>query len=81
MNLLHKRLKHNAYAKKKDWIQTLALEAETAIKHLSTNEKDVYRKLIADRIDTFQRRNPTHKTHTHRSKNDEIDPKKTKGNR
>jgi len=63
MNFLYKGLKYNTHAKKKDWIQTLAPEAETAITQLPTNERDVYRKLIADRIDTLQRRNPTHKTH------------------
>jgi len=63
MNFLYKGLKYNTHAKKKDWIQTLAPEAETAITQLPTNERDVYRKLIAGRIDTLQRRNPTHKTH------------------
>jgi hypothetical protein len=31
MNMLQKGLKYNTHGKKKDWIQTLALEAETAI--------------------------------------------------
>jgi hypothetical protein len=44
-------------------IQTLALEAETAITRLLATERDVYRKLVADRIDTLQRHNPTHRTH------------------
>jgi len=31
MSLLQKGVKYNIHAKKRDWIQTLALEAETAI--------------------------------------------------
>jgi hypothetical protein len=57
MKLLQKGLKYNTHAKKKDWIQTLGLEAETAITQLLTNERDVYRKLVADCIDTLQRQN------------------------
>jgi len=63
MRLLHKGLKYNTHAKKKDWIQTLMLEAETAITQLPAIERDVYRKLVADRIDMLQRHNPTHRTH------------------
>jgi hypothetical protein len=63
MNLLHKGLKYNTHAKKKDWIKTLALEAETAINHLPTNDRDTYRKLVANCLDTLQKRNPTHTTH------------------
>ena len=63
MALLHKGLKCNIHAKKKDWIQTLALEAETAITQLPTNERDVYRKMMAERIDKLQKQNPTHNTH------------------
>jgi len=67
MRLLHKGLKYNTHAKKKDWIQTriqtLALEAETAITQLPATERDVYRKLVTDHIDTLQRHNRTHKTH------------------
>ena len=63
MRLLQKGLKYNIHAKKKDWIQTQALEAETAITQLPTNERDVYRKLVADRIDRLQRQNPSHETH------------------
>ena len=63
MRLLHKGLKYNTHAKKKDWIQTLALEADTAITQLPATERHIYRKLVADRIDTFQRHKPTHRTH------------------
>ena len=63
MNLLHKGLKYNTHAKKKDWIQTLALEAETAITQLPPNERDTYRNMVAKRIDILQKQNPTHNTH------------------
>jgi len=63
MALLHKGLKYNIHAKKKDCIQTLALEAEIAITQLPTNERDVYRKMVAERIDKLQKQNPTHNTH------------------
>ena len=64
MALLHKGLKYNIHAKKKDWIQTLALETETAISQLPTNERDVYRKLVAERVDKLQKQNSTHNTHS-----------------
>jgi hypothetical protein len=64
MALLHKGLKYNIQAKKKDWVQTLTLEAETAISQLPTNERDVYRKLVAERVDKLQKQNPTHNTHS-----------------
>ena len=46
MGLFQKRpkIQHTHKKKeKKNWIQTLALEAETAITQLPTNEGDVYR--------------------------------------
>jgi hypothetical protein len=64
--LLQKVLKYNIHAKKKNWLKDVALEAETAITQLPFNERDVYRKLVADRIDTLQRQNssnPTRNTH------------------
>ena len=38
-------------------------EAETAITQLPSNERDVYRKIVADRIDRLQQQNPSHKPH------------------
>ena len=61
--LLQKGLKYNIHSKKKNWIQNLALEAKTAITQLPANEREVYTKLVADRIDTQQQQNPTHRTH------------------
>ena len=63
MGLLQKGLKYNIHTKRKNWIQTLALEAETAITKLPTNERDVYRKLVAEHIEKLQKQNPAHNTH------------------
>ena len=41
----------------------MALEAETAITLLSSSERDVYRKLVADRIGKLQQQNPSHEPH------------------
>ena len=38
-------------------------EAETAITQLPSNERDVYRKIVADRIDRLQQQNPSHRPH------------------
>jgi hypothetical protein len=59
MELLQKGPKFNLHSKKKNWLQNLALEAETAVTLLPTTDRDVYRKLIADRIDTLQNHNTT----------------------
>jgi hypothetical protein len=64
MGLHQKGLKYNIHTKKKNWIQTRALEAETAVTQLPTNERDIYRKLVADHIDTLQKQNLTHRTHS-----------------
>ena len=63
MGLLQNGLKYNIHAKKKNWIRTLALEAETAVTQKPPNERDVYRKLIAERIENLQKQNRAHNTH------------------
>jgi hypothetical protein len=66
MTLLQKGPRYNLHPRKKDWIQNLALETEIAISKLHPSERDVYRKLAADRIHTLlQNNNPKteHKTH------------------
>jgi hypothetical protein len=47
MTLLQKGPKYNLHDKPKNWIQNLALEAETAISHLPNPEREVYRKMTA----------------------------------
>jgi len=51
--------------KKKNCLQNLALEAETVIMQLSTPDREVYRKLVAERINTLQQHNSPNHTHTH----------------
>jgi hypothetical protein len=66
MALLQKGPKYNIHGKNRNWIQNLALEAETAITQLPTNEREAYRKVVADHIHTLQQNsdsNPTHNTH------------------
>jgi len=41
----------------------LAIEAKTAITLVPSSERDVHRKLVADRIDKLQQQNPSHKPH------------------
>jgi hypothetical protein len=65
MDLLQKGLKYNLHSKRNNWIQTLALEAETAISKLPTADRDVYRKLVAERIGTLQQNNPRPNHNTH----------------
>ena len=61
--LLQKGLKYNLHSKPRNWIQNLALEAETAITQLPSNERDVYRKLVVDQIEKLKQQNPSDKTH------------------
>jgi hypothetical protein len=62
--LLQKSPKYNLHDKPKDWIQTLVLEAETAISRLPTTEWEVYRKMTAERINTLQNNNKHPPPHT-----------------
>jgi hypothetical protein len=43
IKLLNKGLKYNLHYKRKNWIETLALEAETAICNLDITEQQYYR--------------------------------------
>ena len=66
LSLLQKGPKYNLHTKRQNWIQNLALEAETAISQLPTSNRDVYRGLVAERINTLQQNNkhqPTRNTH------------------
>jgi len=64
MGLFQKGIKYNIHTKNKNWIQTLVLEAETAITKLPTNERDVYTKLVAEDIEKLHKHNPTHNTNS-----------------
>jgi ATP-dependent Lon protease len=50
LTLLNKGLKYNLPYKHKNWVKTLALEAETAISQLSTHEQDYVRALKAHNL-------------------------------
>jgi hypothetical protein len=66
MSLLQKGPKYNLHTKQQNWLQNLALEAETAISQLSTSNRNMYRKLVAEHINTLHQNNhhqPTHNTH------------------
>ena len=61
MSILQKGPKYNLHSKPENWLQTLALEAETAITHLPPSHREVYRMLTAERISTLQENNrPPH---------------------
>jgi hypothetical protein len=49
-NILHKRLKYNICFKTKNWITTLALEAEAAICSLPMQDQDYFRGQVAKTI-------------------------------
>ena len=59
MTLLQKGLKYNLQTKRENWIQTLALEAETAIQKLTRSDREIYRHKVTDRINTLQRNSNT----------------------
>jgi dihydroorotate dehydrogenase len=50
MQLLRKGLKYNLHYKQKNWLETLALEAETAISKISATEQQYYRYRVAKTI-------------------------------
>ena len=78
MALLQKGPKYNLHSKPKNRIQNLALEAETAISHLPPSEREVYRKLTAERINTLQKHNKPSHTHNTHSESKAIKSIKTK---
>jgi hypothetical protein len=68
MSLLKKGPKYNLHSKRHNWLENLALEAETAVSKLLASHRDVYRKLIAERITTLKQNNKQQTTpHTHQT--------------
>jgi hypothetical protein len=57
IQLLNKGLKYNLHHKNEKWIETLALEAETAISHLDTTEQNYYRHAVARKLKDISRNN------------------------
>ena len=67
--LLEKGLKYNLHTRQKNWIEDLALEAETAIQKLPISDRDTYRHLVATRINTLKKmKTPTPRRGYHSTK-------------
>jgi hypothetical protein len=49
MHLLSKDLNYNFHYKQKNWIETIGLEAETALSNLDITEQQYYRHAVAKR--------------------------------
>jgi hypothetical protein len=67
MTLLEKGPKYNMHTRKRNWIKNLAFETETTISMLPSPERDTYRKLAAEHIDSLLHKNhnqDTRRTHT-----------------
>jgi hypothetical protein len=62
IQLLNKGLKYNLHHKNKKWIETLALEAETAINSLDIKEQNYYRYAVAKKIKEINNANTIHNT-------------------
>jgi len=66
MTILKMGLKYNIHSKPKNCLETLALEAETTITQLPPPEREVYRKLNVELINTLRDNNqPSRTQHTH----------------
>jgi hypothetical protein len=65
IQLLRKGLKYNLQYKQKNWLETLPLEAETAISKINATEQQYYRHMIAK---TIKRINQKDSMHSIRSK-------------
>jgi hypothetical protein len=50
IQLLSEGLKYNLHHKNKKWIETLPLEAETAINNLDIKEQNYYRHVVAKKL-------------------------------
>jgi hypothetical protein len=50
MRLLCKGLKYNLHHKHKKWVETLALETETAITQLTVTEQNYYRHAVTKQL-------------------------------
>jgi hypothetical protein len=61
IKLLEKGPKCNLHSHKENWLTTLALEAETAITHLPSTDRDYFRKQVANRIEELHNKSTPHK--------------------
>jgi hypothetical protein len=56
ITLLEKGLKYNLHRKPKNWIQRMALEAETAISYIDVTKQDHLRHTVAEHLAKIQRK-------------------------
>ena len=61
LKLLEKGPKYNIHSHKRNWLTTLALEAETSITHLPSTDCDYFRKQVAIRIEEGHNKPKPHK--------------------
>jgi hypothetical protein len=66
--LLNKGLQYNLHHKQKNWIETLGLEAETAINNLDPAEKQYFRHAVAKTFIKITQKNK-HNSDTHNNRN------------
>jgi hypothetical protein len=66
IQLLSKGLQYNLHYKNKNWIKTLALEAETAINKLDIIEQNYYRHVIAKQIKDMSKNMINHNNHNNK---------------
>jgi hypothetical protein len=50
MELLNRGLKYNLHVKPKNWLQILAMQAETRIKRLSGKEQNYMRQIVVNNV-------------------------------
>jgi hypothetical protein len=62
MQHLKKGLKYNLHYKQKYWLETLALEAETAITKINATEQQYYRYMVAKTIKMINQKDNTNNT-------------------
>jgi hypothetical protein len=62
MQLLKKGLRHNLHYKQKNWLETLALEAETGISKINATEQQYYRHMVTKTIKKISQKDNTNNT-------------------
>jgi hypothetical protein len=71
-SLLQKGLKYKLHHKRKNWLQTLALEADEAVSYISITEQDTTRHLISRQLSQLHKRH----TYDHNRNNVSYTPSK-----
>jgi len=63
IRLFQKGLKYNIHTKKKKLDPNPSTRSRNSHHTIPTNERDAYRKLVAECIEKLQKQNPSHNTH------------------